>query len=200
MVYESRNLVMNPYEILGVSKNASLDEIKKAYRKKASQWHPDKNIGNPLASEKFKEIKAAYEKLINPSSSSTHQNNNTGFQFGDFGDLFEHLFRQTQTVLLDIELTLGVRFTQAALGGEVSLSLPTGRQIQLFLPEGLKEGQILRVRGLGYTHQHRVGDLLLTIHILMPEKWNAEQKKILKKLDDSLTGKKPNRKKSKSST
>jgi molecular chaperone DnaJ len=54
------------YETLGVSKNATADEIKKAYRKLAVKYHPDKNQGNKEAEEKFKEVSAAYETLSNP--------------------------------------------------------------------------------------------------------------------------------------
>ena len=51
----------NPYESLGVSKNASADEIKSAYRRLAKKYHPDANPNNKEAEEKFKEINAAYE-------------------------------------------------------------------------------------------------------------------------------------------
>ncbi|MBP5317328.1 MAG: DnaJ domain-containing protein, partial [Bacteroidales bacterium] len=54
------------YEVLGVEKNASEEEIKKAYRKKAIQYHPDKNPGDKEAEEKFKEAAEAYDVLSNP--------------------------------------------------------------------------------------------------------------------------------------
>ena len=67
------------YEVLGVSKDASAEEIKKAYRKKAIQFHPDKNPGNKEAEEKFKEAAEAYEVLSNPDKKSRYD------QFGHAG-------------------------------------------------------------------------------------------------------------------
>ena len=67
------------YEVLGVDKSASAEEIKKAYRKKALQFHPDKNPGNKEAEEKFKEAAEAYDVLSDPSKKSRYD------QFGHAG-------------------------------------------------------------------------------------------------------------------
>ncbi len=95
------------YEVLGVAKDASQDEIKKAYRKLAMKYHPDRNQGNQEAADKFKEASEAYEVLSNDEKRARydrfgHDANNFGpggFDFGrdfsgagDFADLFGSLF------------------------------------------------------------------------------------------------------------
>jgi molecular chaperone DnaJ len=94
------------YEILGVAKNVDQDTIKKAYRKLAMQFHPDKNPGNAEAEEKFKEAAEAYEVLSDTEKRSRYdrfghqafqQGGRGGFQnaediFSSFGDIFEDFF------------------------------------------------------------------------------------------------------------
>ena len=98
----------NLYETLGVSKNASADEIKKAYRKLARQYHPDRNQGDAAAEERFKEVQTAYDVLADPDKRKQYDAFGSangrpgggpggapgGFTVGDFdlGDLFGGLF------------------------------------------------------------------------------------------------------------
>lgn len=136
------------YEVLGVSKDASSAELKKAYRRLAMKFHPDRNQDNPEAESKFKEAKEAFEVLDNPQKRSAYDqyghagvNQNGGFgqgqgggDFGDiFGDVFGDIFgggrggRGGQRVHRgdDLQYNLSVSLEDAVAGTEVKLDIPT---------------------------------------------------------------------------
>ena len=82
------------YKILGVSRDASPEDIKKSYRSLAMQYHPDKNKNNPEAESKFKDISEAYENLSDPQKKATFDNPNPfGGGFNPFGSSFDQMFR-----------------------------------------------------------------------------------------------------------
>lgn len=138
------------YEVLGVGRQASEDEIKKAYRKLAFKYHPDRNQGDKEAEAKFKEAAEAYDVLRDPDKRARYdqfgfaglgQGGGPGFgnaddifsHFGDiFGDLFGGFGGQTRNsgpvVGSDLRYTLSITFEQAAHGDSIKLTLPRHKQ------------------------------------------------------------------------
>ena len=82
-------MINDPYQVLGVSRDASDDEIKRAYRKLAKQYHPDLNPGDPVAARKMQEINAAYEQIKDPQKASQNAGPQSGYggytQYDPFG-------------------------------------------------------------------------------------------------------------------
>ena len=130
------------YEVLGVAKNANADEIKKAYRKAAIQFHPDKNPGDKEAEEKFKEAAEAYDVLSNPDKRARYdQFGHAGMSgaagggaggFGGFGGggfSMEDIFSQFGDIFGGSDIRVRVRLTLAEIANGVTKKLKINKTV-----------------------------------------------------------------------
>jgi molecular chaperone DnaJ len=202
------------YDILGVKKGATEDEIKKAYRKLAKKHHPDVNKGNKDSENKFKELSEAYAVLSDREKREQYDRlGKEAFNFGgpggqgggfdfaefmrnagagsrgrragatsrgartvDFTDIFGDLFggggsdfqyeSQPQRGQ-DVESETTIDFRDAIFGTTMDLRFQDGRTVKVKIPEGVSEGQRLRIRGKGMPGPMGgpPGDLQLVIHV-----------------------------------
>jgi DnaJ-class molecular chaperone len=192
------------YATLGVSRDASQEDIKRSYRRLAKELHPDLNPDKPDVAERFKQVTAAYDILSDPERRGRYDRGEidaTGqerprYQYRDFGerpedqyyrdfaedpaagryytregfgsqeemqDFFEGLFGglgrgraggggrnfRTRARGADVSYTLPIDFLEAVRGTKKRVTMPDGRTIDLTIPAGAYDGQILRLRGQG---------------------------------------------------
>ena len=173
--------MQSPHQILGVAPNASMDEIKRAFKKLALVHHPDKG-GDP---EKFKEINAAYQTLTNPKTEDIHINRgpnfNQNFHFdlndifsqAGFNDIFQnagfnfHKQHRNRTSRVTVMLTL----EEVYYGCDKTISLRrangTEKLINCHIPAGIESGQTIKYAGLGDDSVQGTppGDLLVVVGI-----------------------------------
>lgn len=122
------------YEILGVPRDCSNEQLKSAFRKLAMEYHPDRNP-DPAAAERFKEIGAAYEVLSDPEKRRRYDRFGSaefsagfeGFDFGGFGDIFDAFFggRRADGPVrgVDLQVQLELDFAEAVFGAEKELAI-----------------------------------------------------------------------------
>jgi DnaJ-class molecular chaperone len=181
-------LAADPYTTLGVKKDATQDEIQKAYRSLAKKLHPDLNPGNKSAESSFKEVSAAYSLLNDPEKRARFDRgeiDETGAErprqqyyrdfadqdgwsaytsdagFADFGDsagaedILSQIFgREGRTGRRsrrghDVRYRLELSFLDAVNGGKQSIVLPDGASLDVSIPPGTRDGQLLRLKGKG---------------------------------------------------
>ena len=155
------------YSVLGVEKKASHDEIKKAYRKLARQYHPDRNPGDKQAEERFKEISAAYDVLGDADKRKQYDRGGMfagggpggapgGFDAGSFSDILSNLFGgggagggagRTGSARgpraergRDLEAEVSISFEQSVDGAQIPLTVPTSQRCGTCHGTGAKPG------------------------------------------------------------
>ena len=150
------------YEVLGVNRDASDNDIKKAYRKLAMKWHPDRNPDNPKAEEHFKEAKLAYEILSDSKRRTAYDQfghagvdasiagAGAGAGFSGFGDVFSDIFgeifgggrtgRSSVFRGADLRYNLEIALEQAAKGFETRIRIPTMVECATCHGSGAKPG------------------------------------------------------------
>ena len=196
------------YEVLGVARSASDDEIKKAYRSKAHKLHPDKG-GDKAA---FQEINEAYQVLGDKNKRSQYDQFGSvgrgaggfgggqpgaggfdGFDFngfnvnfggsrqtgGGFGSIFEDLF---ESAFSQVQVQLQISIPQAVLGDTVRFKTNFGDEIELNIPPATQEGQSFRFRGKGQQTRRGRGDLTVVVHIEIPKRLSREQRELYEQL------------------
>lgn len=182
--------IQNYYEILGVPRNATGDEIKKAFRRLARQYHPDVNPGNKEAEEKFKDINEAYDvlsdddkraeynrsllggkrRVVRPGEKKTTNGNAPRsefdlWKFKDFNSTTTKRPKITSAprppIRRDVEAKLTLPLEKAYQGGRQRIRLEDGRSIEVDMPAAMIDGQKIRLKGQGIEG----GDLYLKITI-----------------------------------
>jgi len=222
----------NPYDVLGVARSADEAEIKKAFRKLAKAYHPDRNADDPKAKDKFAEVNSAYEILgdsqkrgqfdrgeIDAEGKPRFQGfegfgggrggaraddfaSGFGFSAGGrrggrgpqaepgedfFSQIFGEAFRSAGDSVKqgrarprsqkgeDVAATLTVTLEEVAGEAKKRLRLPTGRDVDVVIPKGVSDGQVIRLRGLGAGAPGvDPGDALLTIKIAPHDRFTPE--------------------------
>ena len=161
---------VDPYKVLGVDRKATPDEVKKAYRKLARQYHPDRNQGDPKAEDRFKEVQHAYDIVGDPDKRRQYDRGGMfgagqgggfgpfgagggspggGFDAGGFSDILSNLFggggggrgsKPRPERGRDLEAEVRLAFIQAMDGAQVSLSVPTSSMCNTCRGTGAKPG------------------------------------------------------------
>lgn len=190
----------DPYKVLGVSRNASDEDIKKAFHRLAKRWHPDANPDKPEAEARFKEISVAYEILEDPEkrklydryghnfaniagNGSAGAGHAQGFDDATLQDILEGLFgssgrgqgRARHSRGQSIERPLQIRLQEAWSGASRRIH-HRGRSIDVSIPRGARDGTKVRLAGEGEPDPFGgpPGSLFLIIDVLPDDRFSRD--------------------------
>lgn len=167
----------NHYQTLGVDRNATPDEIKKAYRRLASQHHPDKG-GDKT---KFQEIQSAYDTLSNPQKRAMHDSpqnpfgnmGGQGFDFDSIFNVFGTRFNQPRQQHQRAMMTLWITLVDVSRGGPKTISVGTHQgtlTVEIEIPPGIDDGASVQYPGIGPGGM----DLVITFRIHPNPRWERQ--------------------------
>jgi len=173
------------YKILGINKNATAEEIKKAYRGLAMKHHPDRGGDE----KKFKEIEEAYRILSDPAQKANYDNPNP-FGNGNMNEeVFEQFFRnpfgfgngfrsspKNPSIHVTIDITLEDAFRGKTIDAEIGLSNGKTKLVSISIPPGIETGMQVKYNGMGETIHPKLqpGDLIATIRVLNHKIWQRQ--------------------------
>lgn len=199
------------YKILGVAKTASENEIKKAYRALAKQYHPDTNPNDKAIEDKFKEINEAYEILSDKNKKQEYDMggmNNMGSQYrsyrrGDFSDIFADIFGNNEfdqffgnfgtrkhyhfneNYTIEVGITLEEVFN--GVTKKLKIKLPNGAvsDVEIAIPRGVSHGHKLVLKGRGGQSNTQIapGDLIIICKILNHPTFERRGPHLVRELD-----------------
>jgi DnaJ-class molecular chaperone len=194
-------LAQDPYQELGVARTASADELRRAFRKLAKQYHPDANPGNKQAEERFKRISAAFDLLgdeekrrkfdageIDADGRETMRGfgggpfgqGGGGFRSSDFenvdlGDILGEMFGARGGRAggfggfsqrgSDVRARIEIDLEEAIAGAKRRIAFSDGRTLEVTIPKGASDGQVLRLKGQGSPGRAGPGDALIEVAI-----------------------------------
>jgi len=169
--------MQNPYQTLGVDRNATADEIKRAYRRLASQHHPDKGGDK----NRFQEIQAAYDALTNPRPDNFQNTQNPfghvnggAFNFDHIFNIFGARFQQPhQRMQQQARMSLWITLKDAAQGGNRSITVGTAQGTQVLeieIPQGINDGDSVQYPGIGPAGM----DLIINFRIHPDAQWTRQ--------------------------
>jgi DnaJ-class molecular chaperone len=184
------------YSLLGVQKGASEEEIKRAFRKKAHELHPDKG-GD---AEQFKKVNEAYQVLSDKEKRSHYDTfgssgnagggysgggfgsegfSSEGFGFGGgFGDIFSEMFG---AAMAHIQAEVQISVAQAVLGD--TLDIRAGNDhLKLEIPPGTQDGQQVTFRGKGKAYRGGRGDLIILLRVIIPRRVSRKERELYEQL------------------